>query len=160
MMIKLLFVIAALWLILPADRAMALGPLPPCEIPFGDGSCDVAREKIIYPGNNGPQDYCPFPKGRTCVLKSLAVAPAPAWIECHSMSSYSVQCSAWPKGDMSFDWAVSGAAYIPGGPVDTDTQTIFCSQANGSGLASVEITTSQGLSETVFVGFQCGSIVR
>jgi len=157
---QLALTFALICILLACEDVTALGPLPPCEFPSHDGSCPVNREKIVYPGNNGPQSYCSNPKGRICVLESLAVPPAPAWIQCLSMSSYSVQCSAWPKGDMSFDWAVSGAAYIPGGPVDTDTQTIFCNQANGSGLASVEITTSQGLSETVFVGFQCGSIVR
>ncbi len=138
--------------------ANAGGLTPPCELPFIQSTCESTREAIKYPGDKGPEEYCPQSPGYYCLLKSLAVPPAPAWIHCQSLSAYQVSCSVWPRGDMTYNWATSGGLQVSGDSWGGDTRTVNCNDAFGSGIVSVQIFTTQGMSETVFSGVQCGSI--
>lgn len=144
----------ALFPLLLSQAANAWEPI--CELPMG-GSCASHREAIKYPGDYGPQEYCAPQPHYYCLLKSAAVPPTPAWIHCQSTSAYTTTCSAWPRGDMQYDWASSWGITVP---EDSSGHTITASCLNpgGNGTVSVEITTSQGLKETVFAGVQCGTI--
>ncbi len=47
------------------------------------------------------------PDSTTCVTHGSMEPPTPAWIDCRQSGSGDAICTAWPQGDLDFDWAVS-----------------------------------------------------
>ena len=131
-----------------------------CDFPLGAGDCPPDFYAMIYHDGDGQPmgdpTFCHSLQGKFCLHESADVPPAPAWINCVHTGPQELSCSAFPQGDMKFDWSSSGQIEI--GPLldpSTPTVTVHCLEPVASGIVSVSITAPNAYTETIFQGVAC-----
>lgn len=131
-----------------------------CDFPLSPGQCPPEFYAMIYHDGAGQPmgdpTFCNNLEGKFCLHEAADIPPAPAWINCVHTGPQALSCSAYPQGDMKFDWSSSGQVDIEPGLDSSDpTVTVHCMEKIASGILSVTITAPNGYSETVFQGVAC-----
>jgi|GEM_PF-4597131 len=85
------------------EEAVLSGPAPSCP-------SDSYRVLSGTDDEISNVDMCNAKKTQSqasCVARGSMEPPPPAWIHCQPAAPGDSVCTAWPQGDLDFDWAVS-----------------------------------------------------